>query len=229
MNELLQLESLPIVLTLGAFWIGTLCQKKWKSPILSPILIGMAIVVVFLLVTGMDPAVYKAGTAKLSWLMTPATISLAIPMYEKLQILKKNGLAVAVGAMSGALTCILTLMAVGIFLNMDKTILISLMPKSVTAAIGVVLSDLYGGIGAVTTIVIVITGVSANVMGVKLCDLFGITDPVAQGVAFGTSGHVIGTTKAAEVSPLVGAVSSLSLVVAGLLTALLFPALAGLV
>lgn len=228
MTEYLQMESLPMVLTLGAFWIGTLCQKKWKSAILNPILIGMAIVVVFLLTTGMDPAVYKAGTAKLSWLMTPATISLAIPMYEKIQILKKNGLAVAVGAMSGALTCILTLMAAGLLLQMDKTILISLMPKSVTAAIGVTLSDMNGGIGAVTTIVIVITGVSANVMGVKLCDLFGITDPVAQGVAFGTSGHVIGTTKATEVSPLVGAVSSLSLVVAGLLTALLFPALAGL-
>ena len=229
MNNLLQSDSLPVVLTLGAFWVGTLCQKKWKSAILNPILIGMAIVVVFLLTTGMDPAVYKAGTARLSWLMTPATISLAIPMYEKLQVLKKNGVAVAAGAIAGALTCILTLMAAGIFLYMDKTILISIMPKSVTAAIGVVLSDMNGGIGAVSTISIVITGVTANVLGVKLCQLFGITDPVAKGVAFGTSGHVIGTTKATEVSPLVGAVSSLSLVVAGLLTALIFPSMAGLV
>ena len=228
MTEYLQMDALPVVLTLGAFWIGTLCQKKWKSPILNPILIGMAIVVIFLLVTGMDPAAYKAGTAKLSWLMTPATISLAIPMYENLQILKKNTLAVMVGAIAGAMTSILTIMAIGIMLQLDRSILISIMPKSVTTAIGVVLSDLNGGIGAVTTIAIVLTGVLANLTGTAMCDLFAITDPVAKGVAFGTAGHVIGTTKAREISPLTGAVSSLSLVVAGLMTALLFPALSSL-
>ena len=82
MHDFLQIQALPIVLTLGAYWIGTLCQKKWKSPILNPNLIGMAIVVVFLVSTGMETAVYQAGTDKLSWLMTPATVALAIPMYE---------------------------------------------------------------------------------------------------------------------------------------------------
>lgn len=102
------------------------------------------------------------------------------------------------------------------------------MPKSVTTAIGVPLSELFGGMGGVTTAAIIVTGIFANMMGPAMCRLFRITDPVAQGVAFGTSGHVIGTAKANEISPLTGAVSSLSLVVAGLLTAVLFPVLAGL-
>jgi len=228
MTEFLQIDALPIVLTLGAYWIGTLCQKKWKSAILNPILIGMAIVVVFLVTTGMETAVYKAGTDKLSWLMTPATVALAIPMYEKLQILKKNGLAVAAGAAAGGITCLLFLLSAGLLIKMDPVILVSLLPKSVTAAIGVPLTQINGGIGAVTTAAIAVTGITANMMGVTFCKWFRITDPIAQGVAFGTAGHVIGTTKATEVSPLVGAVSSLSLVVAGLLTAMIFPALVGI-
>ena len=90
MTDFLNIPVLPVFVTLAGFWVGTLCQKKWKSPLLNPILIGMALVVVFLLSTGMDTAVYKAGTDKLSWLMTPATIALAIPMYEQFQLLKRN-------------------------------------------------------------------------------------------------------------------------------------------
>jgi len=225
MAEFLQIEVLPVVLTIAAYWVGTLLQKKFKTALLNPILIGMAIVVVFLVTTGMDTALYSAGTAKLSWLMTPATISLAIPMYEQLQVLKKNGKAILAGAAAGAITCVVVLMGAGIAIKMDSTILVSVMPKSVTAAIGVPLCELFGGIGAVTTASIAVTGICANMLGVSFCKWFGITDPVAQGVAFGTAGHVIGTAKASEVSPLTGAVSSLSLVVAGLLTAVLFPVL----
>lgn len=228
MNEILNIPALPVIVTLFGYWIGTLCQKKWKSPLLNPILIGMIVVVIFLLSTGMETGVYKAGTEKLSWLMTPATIALAIPMYEQFQVLKKDLKAIAVGVAAGAVSCILVLMAGAVLLKLDPAIAVSVMPKSVTAAIGVPLCELFGGIGAVTTAAIAITGIGANMFGVTFCKWFRITDPIAQGVAFGTAGHVIGTSKASEVSPLVGAVSSLSLVVAGLLTALLFPALVGM-
>ena len=107
--------------------------------------------------------------------------------------------------------------------KLDTPLIVSLLPKSVTTAIGVSLSEMFGGMGGVTTAVIVITGIFANMMGVSFCRLFRITHPVAQGVAFGTAGHVIGTAKANELDPLIGAVSSLSLVVAGLLTAVLVP------
>ena len=228
MAEFFEIGIFPLILTLAAFRVGQLCQARWKNPLLNPILTAAVLIIAFLLVTGMDVGVYKAGTATISWLMTPATIAMAIPMYEQFQVLKKNLAAIGAGVAAGALSCILMLIAGGLLLKFDSAVIISLMPKSVTTAIGVSLSEMFGGMGGVTTAAIVITGIFANMMGVTFCRLFRITDPIAQGVAFGTAGHVVGTARANEIHPLTGAVSSLSLVVAGLLTAILFPVLTGL-
>ena len=228
MRLLESIDIFPLILTLAAFRIGQLCQQKWKKPIFNPTLIGMMLVIAFLLATGMNTEGYTTGMRKMSWLMTPATICLAIPMYEQFQVLKKSLKAILAGVCAGALSCMLVVAAVGLLLEFEQSILISLLPKSVTTAIGVSLSELFGGMGGVTTAAIIVTGIGGNMMGPTLCKLFGITDPVAQGVAFGTAAHVIGTAKANEISELTGAASSLSLVVAGLLTAAFMPALAGL-
>ncbi|MBQ9149146.1 MAG: LrgB family protein [Oscillospiraceae bacterium] len=225
MAEFFEIGIFPLILTLGAFRVGQLCQSKWKNPLFNPTLIATVLVILFLLVTGMDIGVYKAGASGISWLMTPATIALAIPMYEQFQALRKNLKAILAGVAAGAVSCILMMIAGGVLLRFEESIIISLMPKSVTTAIGVSLSEMFGGMAAVSTAAIIVTGIFANMMGVTFCKLFRITDPVAQGVAFGTAGHVIGTSKANELDALTGAVSSLSLVVAGLLTAVLFPAL----
>ena len=228
MRLLESIEVFPVILTLAAFQIGQACQKKWKLPIFNPTLIGMALVILFVLLFGMDPEGYSSGTKLIFWLMTPATISLAVPMYEQFQVLKKSLKAVLAGVCAGALSCMLMIVAVSLLLKFDRSILISLMPKSVTTAIGMSLSEMFGGMGGVTVAAIIITGIGGNMMGPMLCKLFGITDEVAQGVAFGTAAHVIGTAKANELSQLTGAASSLSLVVAGLLTAVFMPMLAGL-
>ena len=228
MRLLESIDIFPLILTLAAFRIGQLCQQKWKKPIFNPTLIGMMLVIAFLLATGMNTEGYTTGMRKMSWLMTPATICLAIPTYEQFQVLQKSLKAILAGVCAGALSCMLVVAAVGLLLEFEQSILISLLPKSVTTAIGVSLSELFGGMGGVTTAAIIVTGIGGNMMGPTLCKLFGITDPVAQGVAFGTSAHVIGTAKANEISELTGAASSLSLVVAGLLTAAFMPALAGL-
>ena len=157
--------------------------------------------------------------------MTPATVCLAIPMYEHFQTLRKNLPAIAVGVAAGAISCLAFLLMAGMALGFDRELIISLLPKSVTTAIAVPLSQLSGGIASITTAAIVLTGISANILGSFFCKLFRLTDPVAQGVGFGTAGHVIGTARANELSPLTGAVSSLSLVVAGLLTAVVMPIL----
>ncbi len=228
MSLLESIEVFPVILTLAAFQIGQACQKKWKLPIFNPTLIGMVLVILFVLLFGMDPEGYSSGTKLIFWLMTPATISLAVPMYEQFQVLKKSLKAVLAGVCAGALSCMLMIVAVSLLLKFDRSILISLMPKSVTTAIGMSLSEMFGGMGGVTVAAIIITGIGGNMMGPMLCKLFGITDEVAQGVAFGTAAHVIGTAKANELSQLTGAASSLSLVVAGLLTAVFMPMLAGL-
>lgn len=225
MRELIEMPVFPLIVTLAAFRVGQLCQQKWKSALFNPILIGVILVSAFLLATKTDMAVYKSGTAAISWLMTPATIALAIPMYEQYRALKKNMKAILAGVAAGAVSCLVLVTVCGILLKLDRTVLVSLMPKSVTSAIGAPLSELFGGMGAVTTAAIIFSGIFANMLGVGFCKLFRITDPIAQGVAFGTAGHVIATTKANELDPLIGAVSSLSLVVAGLLTAAVLPVL----
>ena len=225
MNQLLSIGILPVVLTLFAYQIGLQCQKKWKTPLFNPILIGMLLVILFLSLTGMERKSYQDGTKYLSWLMTPATISLAIPMYEQFQILRKNLKAITVGVAAGTISCLGMVLALSLIFGYDQSLTISLLPKGITTAIGMTLAELYGGTSSIATLAIVITGILGNMFGTYFCKWFGITQEIAQGVAFGTSSHVIGTAKANELSTLTGAVSSLSLVVSGLLTALSFPIL----
>lgn len=229
MAELLSIGILPVVLTLFAYQLGVLCQKKFKLPIFNPILIGMIIVILTLKVTGLGTGEYQQGVKLLSWLMTPATVCLAIPMYEQIQALRKNLKAILVGVAAGALSCLAVLLVTCLVLHFDRNLTVSLLPKGITAAIGVSLTELFGGTPSITTLGISVTGIGGNMFGVAFCKLFKITDPIAQGVAFGTGAHVIGTAKANELSPLTGAVSSLSLVVAGLLTALLFPVIVNVI
>lgn len=225
MTEFLNIGILPVALTLLAYQIGLVCQRKFKSPICNPILIAVVLVLAFLTLTGMSNADYQSGAAFISWLMTPATVCLAIPMYEQFRILRKNLKAIAAGIVSGVVVCLAVVLLLCLALGFERSLTVSLLPKSVTSAIGVPLSELSGGIASVTTAVIIFTGIIANMMGTFLCRVFGLTEEIAKGVALGTSGHVIATTRANEISPLTGAVSSLSLVIAGLLTAVLFPAL----
>ena len=225
MNQLLSIGILPVVITLIAYEIGLICQKKLKSPIFNPILIAVILVLGYLTLTGTPYGQYKQGMGQISWLMTPATVCLAIPMYEQIQILRKNFPMMVVGILSGSMACILMVFLFAALFGFDAALTASLLPKSVTSAIGVPLSEMIGGLGSITTPAIILTGIFASILGTTFCKFFRITDPVAQGVAFGTAGHVIGTAKANELGELIGAASSLSLVVAGLLTALILPML----
>lgn len=227
MNEILQIPLFPIVLTLLCYQIGLKIQQKLKSPLANPILIAVVLVLLVLSLTGLEAEAYRSGNACLSWLMTPATICLAIPMYEQFQVLRKSWKALAAGIGAGTVA---SLAMVGLYclaLGYDRTLTVSLLPKSVTSAIGVPLGELSGGIASVTTAVIIFTGILANSLAPLLIRLFRLRDEIAVGVALGTSGHVIGTARANELSRLTGAASSLSLVIAGLLTAVLLPIVAG--
>ncbi len=217
------LSLFSLALTFGAFQVGLWCQKKTKSPVCNPILIGAALVIIVLLITKIDPEVYANGTAGLSWLLTPATICLAVPMYKQLKVLKKNLPAIFVGVFAGTIASLGVVFLMCRLFSLDRSLTVSLLPKSITTAIGMVLSADNGGIESLTSVVILLTGIIGNLLGTTLCKLFRLNDPVSQGVALGTASHLIGTSKASEISPLTGAVSSLSLVVAGILTVLLFP------
>lgn len=220
---LMQFSLFPLVLTIGCYQIGLWCQKKWKSPLLNPILIGMVLVIGVLLLTGVPNEHYQAGTAHMTWLLTPATVCLALPLYENVKVLKKSLPAILAGIAAGTLTSLAFVFLLCRVFGLDRALTVSMLPKSVTSAFGMALSEANGGFGALSTASIVITGVLGALVGSVLCKLFRIKDPLAQGVAFGTSSHVGGTTRALELGSLQGAVSSLSLAIAGLMTTILFP------
>ena len=213
----------PLVLTLGAFQVGKLCQTKWKSPLFNPILIAVILIIPVLLLIKIPYSTYSAGTAMISWLLTPATVCMALPLYQQLKVLKKSLPAALTGILAGTLASLGCIAGMCLLLQLDRTVSVSLLPKSITTAIGIVLSEDAGGIPGLTTVAILVTGITGNLLGPWLCKILKLTDPVAQGVALGTACHVIGTSRATEMGKIQGAVGSLSLTVAGILTALLFP------
>lgn len=218
-----ELSLAAIVLTLGAYQLGLWCQKKWKSPLCNPILIAVLLVMGFLLATGISNGAYQEGTALFGWLLTPATVCLALPLYRQVRVLKRSLPGILLGVAAGTVTSLLSVFGLCRLFGLDNTLTVSLLPKSITTAMGMVLSDLNGGIQSISAAAIIITGILGSLFGSALCKLLRLKDPVSQGVAFGTASHVIGTSRANELGQLQGAVSSLSLAVAGILTAVLFP------
>lgn len=224
MAEFLESISLfPLVLTLGAYQVGLWLRKKWNNPLCNPLLIAVVLVIGVLLLTGVSVDSYSSGTGIISWLLTPATVCLALPLYRQLKVLKKQLPAILIGVAAGTVVSLAVIFGMCKLFALSDEITVSLLPKSITSAMGMVLSRDSGGIESLTTAVILITGILGSLAGSLLCKLFRLQDPVSQGVAFGTASHVIGTSRATELDPLAGAVSSLSLAVAGLLTAVLFP------
>ena len=224
MLEYLQsLSLLPMVLTVGAFMFGAWVQKKTKCVAFNPIIVAVILVVGFILLTKYPVDDYQTGTKPITWFITPATVCLALPLYEQLKTLKKNLPAILTGIFAGTVTSLLVVFGMCILFKTNRSITVSLRPKSITTAMGTVLSSENGGIEALTAAVIIVTGIIGNLSGSLLCKIFRIKHPIAQGVAFGTASHVVGTSRANELSPLTGAVSSLSLATAGIFTAILFP------
>ena len=209
-----------VALTVIVFAFARGIQQKWKHAILNPIMISAAIIIFLLTMLDVPNAIYQEGCRFLNYLLTPATICLAISFYEQYRALRGHMGALVVGVIAGTVTCLGTIYILCAFFGFDRVLTLSLLPKGITNAIGVVLSQEIGGIAAITSAGIAVTGTFCNICGPMLCRLFRIEDEIARGAAFGTAGHVIGTARAAEMSALSGAVGSLSLTIAGLLTAL---------
>ena len=217
------LQLFALVVTLLAYQIGLWCKKKWNNPLCNPLLIATLLVMGLLLVTKIPNTDYQAGASLFGWLLTPATVCLALPLYRQIKVLKKSLPAILAGVTAGTVTSLLCVFLLAKVFGLDKSLTISMLPKSVTTAMGMVLSELSGGVASVTAAAIIITGILGSLFGSVLCKLLKLNDPISQGVAFGTATHVIGTSRATELGEMQGAVSSLSLAVAGLLTTVLFP------
>ena len=207
-----------VVLSIGAFLLGRALQKRVKHPLCNPLLIAIVLVILFLLVFDLDYESYQRSARYLSYFLTPATVCLAIPLYEQFELLKKNLRAVLAGIGSGVLASLCSVLALSLLFRLDHASYVTFLPKSITTAIGMGVSEELGGYVSITVAVIILTGILGNMFAETACRLFRITEPIARGVAIGSASHALGTAKAMELGPVEGAMSSLSIVVSGLLT-----------
>ena len=212
-----------LFISVGAYFVGWLLNRRFKKDFINPLIIAVLLVAAFLLVTGMDYEAYEEQASLLGYLLTPSTICLAIPLYKQLGILKKNAAAVCVAVFSGAVAAMLAVLLVSLAFGVTHEIYVSLLPKSITTAIGMGVSEELGGVQEITVAGIVVTGVVGAMIGKPLCKLFRIHNPVAVGLAFGVSAHAVGTSKALELGETEGAMSGLAIVVTGILTVALSP------
>lgn len=217
-----------VTLSLIAYLLGSLLKKKFKLGIFNPLLISIIFTILVLVSTGVDYEVYNQGARYLSWFLTPATVCLAIPLYEQWQLLKKNYKAVISGIAAGVLTSLFTVFLLAKIMRLSHAEYVTLLPKSITTAIGMGVSEELGGYVNITVAVIVVTGVLGNIFGELICKIFRIKEPIAKGLAIGSAAHAIGTAKAMEMGEIEGAMSSLSIAVAGILTVVFSSVFAGL-
>ena len=207
-----------VFVSLAAYAVGVFIKNKTKFSLFSPLLISIIITSAVVIFAGIDYDVYYEGAKYISYLLTPATVALAIPLYEQVTVLKKNFKAIIAGIVSGVITSLCSILAMALIFGFTHEQYVTFLPKSITTAIGMGVSEELGGYVSITVAVIIITGVLGSVIAEGFLKLFKITDPCAKGIAIGTASHAVGTSKAMEIGKTEGAMSGLSIVVSGLLT-----------
>lgn len=229
MNAIINSPLFGILLSLVAFEIGVTISKKFKYSFLNPLLIANILIVGFLLTTGISLESYNVGGDYISVMLSPATVVLAVPLYRQISKLKQFWKPILAGIFAGSLTSLACVIVVSKLIGLSDTLMLSLLPKSITIPMGSVVSAQIGGIPPVTIIAITITGITGAVAAPAVCRFCRIKNKVAQGIAIGTASHALGTTKAMEMGEVQGAMSSLSIGVAGLFTAIVAPIIISLI
>ena len=204
-------------ISLISYEAGLLLKRKFKMAIFNPLLIAIIAVIAVLCLLHIDYDTYNQSGQYISYLLTPATVCLAVPLYQ-MELLKKNLKAVIIGIVSGVLASLVSVLILAKLFSLSHEQYVTLLPKSITTAIGMGVSEELGGIVTITVAVIIITGVLGNMIAETVIKLARIEEPIAKGLALGTSAHAIGTAKAMELGEIEGAMSSLAIAVAGLLT-----------
>lgn len=217
-----------LLLSTFFFMLAVRIKARFRLAILNPLLVSTLLIVLILKLTGISYESYKESANLLSYLLTPATVCLAIPMYKQLQLLMDNLAAVLASITAGTVSSLLSILLMGKLFGLSNEHITTLLPKSITTAIGMGVSQEAGGIVTLTVAGIVMTGILGNMIAETVFHVFHIDHPIARGLALGTSAHAVGTAKALELGEIEGAMSSLSICVAGVLTVILVPVISGI-
>ncbi len=212
-----------VVLSLLCYWISLKISSKVKSTLCNPLLVSSAIIIAILMLLKVDYETFDKGASKLTYFLNPATVCLAVPLYRQFQVLKSNLKAILIGIFSGCAACMAVIAGLAAVFSLNAQLTASLLPKSITTAIAIGLSEEIGGISSVTVASVIITGIFGACIASMLFKVLKIEEPVAQGLATGTSAHAIGTSRALELGEIQAAMSSLAIVVTGIMTVIIVP------
>lgn len=220
MSELFASPFFGISLSIVAFWVGTRIQKKTGLVACNPLIIAIVLVIGVLLVFRIPYEDYNQGGSLINLFLAPATACLAVSIYTRVELLKKNWLPILVGCAVGSLTSMGSVYVLCRLFRLDEAVTVSLIPKSVTTPIAVSISGSRSGIRAITVVAVIFTGILGSMLAPLLIRLFRVTDPVAAGLSIGACSHAIGTSRALQLGETEGAMSGLAIGVCGILTVL---------
>lgn len=229
MTQLIENPIFGVLITLMAYEAGLYLQRRTGFALLNPLLISTVFIILFLVISGIDYESYNTGGKIVSFFITPATVALAVPLYRNFKLLRANLWPIFLGITAGVLVNFISLYLLVEYTDLGKEIFYTLVPKSVTTPIGIELSQQIGGIPQITIAAIIISGLTGVILGPVIFRIFSISDKVARGIAYGTTSHALGTTKALEEGEIEGSMSGLSIGIAGLLTAVMVPLLLKLI
>lgn len=221
MSELTQSAFFGVALTVAAYWAGTKVQKKTGLVICNNIIIAVALLIAVLSIFDIPYEDYYQGGSIINMLLGPATACMAVTIYAKLDLLKKNWLPVLLGCLAGTVTSIGSILVLCKLFGLDEAMTVSLLPKSVTTPIASAVSESHGGIVSITVAAVIFTGILGNLLAPFLIKLFRVKDPLAAGLGIGACSHAVGTAKALELGETEGAMSGLAIGVCGIITAVL--------
>lgn len=223
MAEYFNTPLFGITLSLVAFIIGMYVHGKIKMTIFNPLLISAIIIISFLSYFDIDYDTFNKGGSLISFFIAPATVALAVPLYKNIKLLKKRWLSILIGISLGSLAGLFTIFILSKLFKIDQTIMVTMFPKSTTTAISMEIAEQIGGIPTLAVAFTAVAGIGGNLVGEYVFKLFKINDKVSKGVALGTASHAVGTAKAMEMGETEGALSSLSIGVAGIVSVFLIP------
>jgi predicted murein hydrolase (TIGR00659 family) len=223
MSEYIDTPLFGVGLSIIAYTLSSFIYKRTKIIILNPLLVGIALVVGILTFFNIDYQMYEPGGEMIIFFLGPATVALAVPLYKRWQILRENFVPIIIGIVLGSTAGIGSILLLGKIMKLDNLMISSLLPKSTTSPIAIEISGLLGGNQSLTVSFVIITGIIGYIFAERILKLFRVTDPVAKGIAIGTTSHAVGTAKAMELGEVEGAMSSLAISVAGIVTVLMVP------
>ncbi len=223
MKQFLESEVFVLCFTFIIFFLAQKLQEKLKWILLNPIMVSVAIIILFLTVFNIDYSAYHQGTRMIEFFLKPAVVAMGVPLYLQLERIKKQAVIIVVSQLAGCIAGIVSVVLIAKLLGASKEIVLSVAPKSVTVPIAMEVSKMIGGIPALTAAVVLVVGIFGAIFGYTILKLARVTNPISQSLAMGTASHGIGTSRSMAISSTYGVYSSLGLILNGIFTSVLTP------